>query len=143
MINLTNLAILRDYLVANQAELEEHFDMSCWVKHSSGSRNTPIARVRGGVTTATACGTVACVLGHAALSGIPELAVPEEIDDWDDYCYEVFGCYPQYFPHDKTGSYIFNCRWTSVDNTLKGAIHRLSAVIDNNGVVPELTEFGW
>jgi hypothetical protein len=132
MINIKNLTILRDYLAANQAELEPHFGMVSWVgTTSSGSSGISI-----GVAChliPTVCGTSACVLGHAAMCGIPEICATDDDVYWNDYGLRVFGIGPS---SCAVADYIFHSDWARIDDTLEGAIDRITYVIDSNGKVP-------
>jgi hypothetical protein len=130
MINIKNLTILRDYLAANQATLEPHFGMSNWViDRRHGERLSVCAAA----STTNTCGTVACVLGHAAMCGIPEICATKNDEYWDDYGHRVFGVGPS---SCTVADYIFHADWAMVDDTLEGAIDRITYVIDSNGKVP-------
>lgn len=132
-MNLKNLTLLRDYLKENQDAIR--LDMHSYVRHRDhefGSANTNIEGV-----DPFACGTTACIVGHAALSGIPKLAMDHKYFGWHGYVFRVFDIrLSRRRDGDLVFNYLFSWRWAEVDNTLASAIERLTYFIDHKGKVP-------
>lgn len=134
-INIKNLTLLRDYLQDKEKALSGTFDMGVYLSERSSRRigaGSMIAPGTHGCLSPFDCGTSACMVGHAALSGIPELVVPYGTFNWSEYSVHIFG-----LNVDHTAwSYLFDPKWATIDNTVAGAVERLTYVIDHEGEVP-------
>lgn len=100
-----NLETLRDYL--RSGELRARFHMG---DYASDERDNT-------------CGTCGCAVGHGTLCIEPR----NGREDWDDYCYRVFGitpCSPEW-------GWMFNGSWYSADNTPQGAAARIDWYLAN------------
>jgi hypothetical protein len=134
-INIKNLTLLRDYLQDKEEALSGTFDMGVYISETSSRSKTFVNIIAPGFHRSLDpfdCNTSACVLGHAALSGIPELEVPLSCISWSIYPWVVFGLTVV----DDAWGYIFDSQWQKIDNTVASAIERLTYVIDHDGKVP-------
>lgn len=110
----------------------EHFSMFDYCNiHGWASTNPTEA------DTVTACGTVACAIGHGPSAGIP----PRPGEDWDDYESRVF----QLKNHE--WMWCFSSNWVSVDNTPQGAAKRIRYMLEHgvpqNSAAQEYGEAGY
>ena len=70
------------------------------------------------------CGTTACAVGHGPLAGIPAM----DTEDWNDYCFRVFGVTGHLAGTDAqeaAWTFMFGPMWTGKNNTAKGAAARI------------------
>lgn len=84
----------------------------------------------------TACGTVACAVGHGPKSlGIePNLREASDMADvWHRYAEEMFGVpvFQGHFRHTPNYVWLFQGSWEGVDNTARGAALRILWLLDN------------
>jgi len=120
-----NLTKLADYLDA-LPEGYERFDM--WSYMLDGSNGHEVGRP--GVLP-SACGSVACAIGHGPSAGIRRRGDR----NWEDYCSRVFGT-------GDAWSYLFSAQWAYFDNTPKGAAARIRTYLEL-GHAPAGWEQAW
>lgn len=75
-------------------------------------------------TSPSACGSVACMVGHAPSAGIPAL---DDESYWWEYVERVFG---SDMSDDPIWVWLFSEEWAYTDNTLAGGISRLTIAIE-------------
>jgi len=123
-MNEYNLRILSAYL-KTLPENYQHFDMSTYYRsHSYDVAEYP--RQEHAESDTTTCGTVACAIGHGPAAGIPRHASDEP---WWKYAERVFSV-------DETADrWLFDCAWSSLDDTPLGAALRIDWVLDGNDPV--------
>jgi len=116
MIKLTkrHRANLRkhDKFLRNQA-VQSKFDMQYLAVDYRGDKIEDVSDV-------CVCGTVMCSLGYAALC-FPRIA--RQHDNWDEFCQDIFGMEP--YKGWLVWDFLFNGKWTRIDNTITGAADRI------------------
>lgn len=118
-IQHSNLGKLATYLVGGRVKMK--FEMASLCENMYGSLEKP---------NSAGCGTVGCALGHGPEAGISG----REYTMWTEYCKQEFGL--------SWGSdawlWCFSGRWSSYDNTPRGAAKRMQYLLQH-GAPPE----GW
>jgi hypothetical protein len=116
-MNIKNLILLRDYLIALPKDYEG-FHM--------GSFNDDI---EDGNLNGNDCGTSACMAGHMVyVKGFPDFK-GRDVLDWQSYASLVSGlnAYSDVYKFN----FLFSSSWDEYDNTVKGAVFRINYLLDN------------
>ena len=115
-----NLLKLRNGLAALPDDYH-HFGMSYYyVDLSKRYENQP---PEAGTVAPSACGSVACALGHAPSMVEPPIA----LENWRGYCLRVFGIIEGSIAWD----WLFSARWADYDNTPAGVVSRIDYYLNN------------
>lgn len=124
MMNVTNLKLLADYLLALPEDYR-HFDMRDWHKAYSYPLSAYLEET-------SHCNTAGCAVGHAPyVKGLPK---PYDYEHWDEYSGRIFG-----MGRDSDEWYwCFGSAWEDVDNTPHGAAKRILQLISTG--LPEDAE---
>lgn len=119
---------LRDWLSSNR---DINFDMKCYRQEDLSDNSTFIET---GYISENSCGTVGCIMGWAPFVGGVFTPVrsdfkadPNKVLCFTKYSKRIFG----FTPYNLVWEFIFSSTWSHVNNTIDGAISRLSYVIDN------------
>ena len=115
MMNVTNLKLLADYLLALPEDYQ-HFDMGVF----SDVDLLPIDVI---LSEQPSCNTAGCAVGHAPyVKGLPK---PFDDESWWEYSERIFGMSWQ----DEDWEWCFDSDWGCVDNTPHGAAKRILQLI--------------
>ena len=107
-MNKDNLLKLRDGLAALPDDYQ-HFGMGLYY----GNLTPPEV----GTVAPSACGSVACAVGHAPSMVEPPIA----LENWRCYCLRVFGMQQDSIDW----IWLFSPNWSDHDNTVAGAVSRI------------------
>lgn len=115
-MNRTNLTKLSTYLAALPIGYD-HFNMDHYFV--DGNRKTADTPVTIAEVVPSACGAVACAVGHGPAAGIP---ISPKHTSWNVYSETVFDMATDTLEWE----WCFSDIWSEYDNTPQGAAHRIN-----------------
>lgn len=137
-MNRVNLELLADWLILNSAFLVETnaFDMKYYRATEDDFGDMCPMTISLDDTGKLDCGTVGCAIGWAPISGVDELKIaPEDYNaygikslSFEKYSIRVMGLNMDV---EAEWDYIFSDRWSSADNSPRGAAIRILYLLAN------------